>query len=98
VIRVFLPAHLRNLAKLDDEVSLDVPGPVTPHSVIDALELRFPMLSGTIRDHATRQRRPFVRFFACQQDLSHESMDAELPEEVSAGSEPLLIVGAIAGG
>jgi molybdopterin synthase sulfur carrier subunit len=98
VIRVFLPAHLRNLAKVDDEVSLDVPGPVTPHSVIDALELRFPMLSGTIRDHATRQRRPFVRFFACQQDLSHESMDAELPEEVSAGSEPLLIVGAIAGG
>ena len=98
MIRVVLPAHLRTLAQVDDEVLLAVDGPVTPHSVIDALELRFPMLSGTIRDHTTRQRRPFVRFFACQQDLSLEPMDIVLPEAVSDGSEPLLIVGAIAGG
>jgi hypothetical protein len=99
VIRVVLPAHLRTLAKLGSgEVELDVQGAVTQRSVIDALEARYPMLQGTIRDHVTKQRRPFVRYFACEQDLSHESPDAALPEAVAAGAEPFLVVGAIAGG
>jgi molybdopterin synthase sulfur carrier subunit len=98
VIRVVLPAHLRRLAQVDAEVTLDVEGPVTQRSVLDALEARYPMLRGTIRDHVTQRRRAFVRFFACAQDLSHESPDAPLPGAVAAGTEPLLIVGAIAGG
>jgi molybdopterin converting factor small subunit len=98
VIRVELPAHLRTLAKTSGEVTLDVVGQVTQRSVLDALEARFPMLEGTIRDHVTQKRRPFVRFFACEEDLSHESPDAPLPEAVARGAEPLLIVGAIAGG
>ena len=99
MIRVVLPAHLRTLAQLGSgEVELDVRGAVTQRSVIDALEARYPMLQGTIRDHVTKQRRPFVRFFACQEDLSHESLDAALPEAVASGAEPFLVVGAIAGG
>lgn len=98
MIRVVLPAHLRTLANVDGEVTLDVKGPVTQRSILDALEACYPMLEGTLRDHVTQQRRPFVRFFACEQDLSHESPDAPLPEAVSAASEPFLIVGAIAGG
>ena len=98
MIRVVLPAHLRTLARVDGEVMLDVKGPVTQRSVIDALEGRYPMLRGTIRDHVTQRRRAFVRFFACEQDLSHESPDAPLPDEVAAGTEPFLIVGAMAGG
>jgi len=98
VIRVELPAHLRTLARVAGEVQLDVDGQVTQRSVLDALEARYPMLQGTIRDHVTQQRRPFVRFFACAEDLSHESPDAPLPEAVASGAEPLLIVGAIAGG
>ena len=98
MIRVLLPAHLRTLARVDSEVQLEVEGPVTQHSVIDALEARYPMLRGTIRDHVTLKRRPFVRFFACEQDLSHESPDALLPAAVMSGVEPLLIVGAMAGG
>jgi hypothetical protein len=98
MIRVMLPFHLRNLAKVDGEVALDVPPPVTQRAVLDALEARYPMLSGTIRDHVTRQRRPFLRFFACEEDLSHESPDAPLPEAVATGKEPFLIIGAIAGG
>jgi len=98
VIRVVLPQHLRTLAKVNGEVPLDVTGPVTQRSVIDALESRYPMLRGTIRDHATLKRRPFIRFFACEQDLSHESPDAPLPDAVASGAEPLLIVGAMAGG
>jgi molybdopterin converting factor small subunit len=98
MIRVMLPAHLRTLARVDGEVKLDVQGPVTQRSVLDALEARYPMLRGTIRDHATQQRRAFVRFFACEQDLSHESPDALLPEAVATGKEPFLIVGAMAGG
>ncbi|HZU25546.1 MAG TPA: MoaD/ThiS family protein [Bryobacteraceae bacterium] len=98
MIRVVLPAHLRTLAKIQGEVLLEVAPPVTLRSVLDALEARYPTLSGTIRDHVTQQRRPFVRFFACEQDLSHDSPDSPLPEAVAAGSEPLLIVGAIAGG
>ena len=98
MIRVVLPAHLRNLAKVTSEVQLEVAGPVTQRSILDALEARYPMLLGTVRDHDTAQRRPFVRFFACQEDLSHESPDAELPAEVASGKEPFLIVGAIAGG
>jgi molybdopterin synthase sulfur carrier subunit len=102
MIRVVLPAHLRTLARLDcradSEVELDVAGPVTQRSVLDALEARYPMLRGTIRDQITQQRRAFLRFFACQEDLSHESPDAPLPDAVAAGKEPLLIVGAIAGG
>jgi hypothetical protein len=98
MIRVVLPAHLRTLARVDGEVRLDVDGHVTQRAVLDALETRFPMLRGTIRDHVTQQRRPFVRFFACEQDLSHELPDASLPDAVAAGSEPLLIVGAMAGG
>jgi hypothetical protein len=98
MIRVVLPAHLRTLARVNGEVTLDVAGAVTQRSVLDALEGRYPMLRGTIRDHGTLKRRPFVRFFACEQDLSHESPDALLPEAVSSGAEPLLIVGAMAGG
>jgi molybdopterin converting factor small subunit len=98
VIRVELPAHLRILAHVAGEVQLDVEGQATQRSVLDALEARYPMLRGTLRDHVTQQRRPFVRFFACAEDLSHESPDAPLPEAVASGAEPLLIVGAIAGG
>jgi hypothetical protein len=89
---------LRNLAKVDDEVQLDVQGPVTQRSVLDALEAKYPMLRGTIRDHVTGQRRPFLRFFACEEDLSHELPDVPLPEKVATGAEPFLVVGAIAGG
>lgn len=98
MIRVVLPYHLRTLAKVDDEVQLDVQGQVTQRSVLDALEARYPMLRGTIRDHVTAQRRPFLRFFACGEDLSHELPDAPLPDAVARGAEPLLIIGAIAGG
>jgi molybdopterin converting factor small subunit len=98
MIRVELPAHLRILARITGEVQLAVEGQVTQRSVLDALEARYPMLQGTIRDHVTGQRRPFVRFFANAEDLSHESPDAPLPEAVASGAEPLLIVGAIAGG
>jgi sulfur-carrier protein len=98
MIRVVLPAHLRNLASVDGEVELVVPAPVTQARVLDALEDRFPMLRGTIRDHVTRKRRPFVRFFACEQDLSHEAPDTPLPDVVAQGLEPFLVVGAMAGG
>ena len=98
MIRVVLPAHLRTLAHVDGEVKLDVEGKVTQRSVLDALEARYPMLRGTIRDHVTQQRRAFLRFFACEQDLSHESPDALLPEAIATGKEPFLIVGAMAGG
>ena len=96
--RVVLPLHLRRLARVDSEVQLDIEGPVTMRSVLDALESRYPMLRGTVRDHTTQHRRPLVRFFACEQDLSHESPDAPLPEAVATGAEPLLVVGAMAGG
>ena len=98
MIRVVLPFHLRTLARVDGEVELEVKGPVTQRSVLDALETRYPMLRGTIRDHVTQQRRAFVRFFACEEDLSHESPDALLPEAVASGAEPFLVIGAIAGG
>ena len=98
MIQVVLPAHLRTLARVGGDVSIEVEGPVTLRSVLDALEARYPMLRGTIRDHVTLQRRPFLRFFACQEDLSHESPDMPLPEPVAAGKEPLMIIGAIAGG
>ena len=98
MIRVVLPAHLRTLARLAGDVELDVAGAVTQRSVLDALENRYPMLRGTIRDHATGRRRAFVRFFACAEDLSHESPDSLLPEAVASGAEPFLIVAAIAGG
>ncbi len=98
MIRVVLPFHLRILAHVDKEVALEVDGPATQRSVLDALEARYPMLRGTIRDHVTQQRRPFLRFFACEQDLSHEAPDAQLPGAVAAGTEPFLVVGAIAGG
>jgi len=98
VIRVVLPAHLRTLARLDGEVQLSVDGEVTQRSVLDALEARYPVLRGTIRDHATHERRAFVRFFACEQDLSHQPPDARLPDLVAAGAEPFLVVGAMAGG
>jgi sulfur-carrier protein len=98
MIRVVLPAHLRTLARVGSEVSIEVEGSVTLRTVLDALELRYPMLRGTIRDHVTLERRPFLRFFACQEDLSHESPDAPLPEPVASGKEPLMIIGAIAGG
>ena len=98
LIRVVLPAHLRSLAKVSGEVELKVKGPVTQRSILDALEASYPMLQGTIRDHVTQQRRAFVRFFACQEDLSHESPDAPLPDAVASGAEPFLVVGAIAGG
>ena len=98
MIRVALPYHLRTLAKVDDEVQLEVQGQVTLGSVLDAVEARYPMLRGTIRDHVTGQRRPFLRFFACGEDLSHEAPDAPLPEAIATGAEPLLVIGAIAGG
>jgi hypothetical protein len=98
MIRVVLPAHLRTLARVDGEVRLDVEGPATRRSVLDALESRYPMLRGTIRDHVTQERRAFLRFFACEQDLSHEPPDAPLPDAVVAGDEPYLVVGAMAGG
>lgn len=98
MIRVELPAHLRTLARVKGEVELEIEGPVTQRSVLDALEERFPMLAGAIRDHGTLQRRPFIRFFVCQEDWSHESADAPLPDAVVQGKEPFLIVGAIAGG
>ena len=98
MIRVELPAHLRTLAGIKGEVTLDVAGPVTQRSVLDALEAKYPTLQGTIREHGTLKRRSFLRFFACEEDLSHESSDALLPEEVANGKEPYLIIGAIAGG
>ena len=98
MIRVVLPAHLRTLARVDGEVALNVAGLVTQRSVLDALEARYPMLQGTIRDHGTLKRRAFVRFFSCEQDLSHESPDAPLPDAVATGAEPFLVVGAMAGG
>ncbi len=98
MIRVYLPAHLRTLARVSGEVELQINGPITQRSILDALEAKYPMLSGTIRDRATQERRPFVRFFACADDLSHESPDALLPEAVAIGAEPFMIVGAIAGG
>ena len=98
IIRVYLPAHLRMLARTNSEVAIEVEGSVTQRSILDALEARYPMLRGTIRDHVTEQRRPFVRFFACEEDLSHEPPDAPLPNAVATGAEPFLIVGAIAGG
>jgi hypothetical protein len=98
MIRVILPQHLRTLANVGREVQLDVEGLVSQRSVLDALESRYPMLRGTIRDHVTLQRRPLVRFFACEDDLSHEPPDAPLPEKVAAGAEPFVILGAIAGG
>ncbi len=98
MIRVVLPTHLRALAKVEGEVQVEIEGVATQRSVLDALEVRFPMLRGTIRDQVTQQRRPFMRFFACQEDLSHELLDAPLPEAVVRGVEPFLIVGAIAGG
>ena len=98
LVRVVLPAHLRTLARVGGEVKVEVAAPVTLAGVLDALETTYPMLRGTIRDQVTRQRRAFLRFFACEQDLSHDSPDAPLPEAVVAGSEPLLVVGAMAGG
>ncbi len=98
MIRVVLPAHLRTLARIDGEIELAVPGQVTQRSVLDALEARYPVLRGTIRDHDTRRRRAFIRFFACQEDLSHEEPDSPLPEQVVTGREPYLIVAAMAGG
>ncbi len=98
MIRVILPAHLRTLARVTGEVALEIDGAVTQGAVLDALEARYPMLRGTIRDHVTRRRRPFIRFFSCGQDLSHDSLDAALPDAVVTGQEPFLIVGAMAGG
>ena len=97
-VQVQIPYHLRNLARIDGDVTLEVASPVTIRSVLDALEARYPMLCGTIRDHDTLQRRPFLRFFACEEDLTHQSPDVPLPDAVASGKEPLLIVGAIAGG
>jgi len=98
MIRVVLPPHLRGLARISGEVQLEIAGQPTVRAVVDALEAQFPMLQGTIRDHVTQERRPFLRFFACEEDLSHDSPDAPLPDAVVSGKEPLLIVGAIAGG
>ena len=98
MIRVLLPQHLRGLAHITGEVQVEIEGPVTQRSVVDALEANYPMLRGTIRDHVTKERRPFLRFFACEEDLSHESIDTALPDAVVSGKEPLLIIGAIAGG
>jgi sulfur-carrier protein len=98
MIRVALPYHLRNLARVDAEVQLDVPAPVTVAAVLDALENKYPVLRGTIRDHGTLKRRPFIRFFACKEDLSNEPVDKELPDAVLSGTEPFLVVGAMAGG
>jgi hypothetical protein len=98
MIRLVLPHHLRTLARVEGEVTIEVDGVVTQRSVLDALEARYPMLRGTIRDHVTGQRRPFLRFFACEQDLSHEPPDAPLPNAVASGTEPFIVLGAIAGG
>lgn len=98
MIRVVLPAHLKTLAQVAGEVELEVDGPVTQRSVLDALEGRYPVLRGTVRDHVTQQRREFLRFFACQEDVSHESPDAPLPEAVAKGDEPFMVIGAVAGG
>ena len=98
MIRVVLPTHLRTLAKVEGEVRLEIEGPVTQSTVLDALEARYPVLQGAIRDHVTKKRRPFIRFFACEEDLSHEPPDAPLPDTVVKGAEPFLVVGAIAGG
>ncbi len=98
MIRVILPAHLRNIAKSGSEVELEVPGAVTVRSILDALEDRYPALRGTLRDYGTGARRPFVRFFACAEDVSHQSVDTPLPDDIALGKEPFLIVGAIAGG
>ena len=98
MIRVILPHHLRNLAGVSAEVTLEIEGPVTPRAILDALEARYPTLRGTIRDHVTQERRPFLRFFACNEDLSHESPDTPLPPAVATGAEPFIILGAIAGG
>jgi hypothetical protein len=98
MIRVALPYHLRNLARVGSEIQLEVDGVVTQRSVLDALEARYPMLQGTIRDHVTQQRRPFLRFFACEEDLSHQSPDQPLPDAIASGKEPFLVIGAIAGG
>jgi hypothetical protein len=98
MIRVILPFHLRTLAHVGSEVEFEVAGPITQRSVLDTLEARYPMLRGTIRDHVTQQRRPFLRFFACEEDLSHNSPDAPLPEAVASGKEPFIVIGAIAGG
>lgn len=98
MIRVVLPPHLRTLAKVGSEVEIEIAGPVTQRSILDALEARYPMLQGTIRDHDTQQRRAFLRFFVCAEDWSHESPDAPLPEEIATGKEPFFIIGAIAGG
>jgi len=98
MIRVVLPPHLRTLARVEGEVELNISGQATPRAILDALELRYPMLRGTIRDHATQERRPFLRFFACQEDLSHGLQDAPLPDAVLSGAEPFIILGAIAGG
>jgi len=98
MVRVILPFHLRNLAHVDNEVTLQIGGPVTQRAVLDALEARYPMLCGAIRDHVTHERRAFLRFFACEEDLSHEPPDAPLPEAVASGKEPFIVIGAIAGG
>jgi hypothetical protein len=98
MIRVMLPAHLRTLARVGDEVEIDIERPITVRLILDALEMRYPMLRGTLRDHVTQQRRPLVRFFACAEDLSHDDPDLRLPEAIATGDEPFLIVGAIAGG
>jgi sulfur-carrier protein len=98
MILIVLPPHLKTLAKVTGDVQLEISGPITQRSVLDALEARYPMLRGTIRDHVTLQRRPFLRFFACSEDLTHESPDAPLPEAVASGREPFFIIGAIAGG
>jgi len=98
MIRVVLPEHLRTLARVEGEVTLEVEGRVTQRSVLDALEARYPMLAGTIRDHRTQERRPFLRFFACEEDLSHEPPDSPLPDAVATGAEPYLVIGAMAGG
>lgn len=98
MIRVVLPAHLRTLARVGSEIELDVPSPVTPRSILDTIEAQYPVLCGTMRDHVTHERRPLVRFFACEDDLSHLSPDVPVPQAVTAGIEPFLIVGAMAGG
>jgi molybdopterin synthase sulfur carrier subunit len=98
MIRVIIPAHLRTLAHVEDELKLDVPAPVTTCAILDAIEERYPMLRGTIRDHVTKRRRPFLRFFACEEDLSLDSPDAPLPDAIASGKEPFFIIGAIAGG
>ena len=98
MIRVVLPQHLRTLARVDGEVTLDVDAPVTQRSILNALEARYPMLCGTVRDHTTQKRRPLVRFFACEEDITHDSPDAPLPDAITSGAEPFFVIGAIAGG